>query len=318
MTVSQKKIAEKLGVSIALVSRVLSGRAIEIGISPDTIDRVLETSREMGYVPSAAARALKGKATQTIGIVVYDFKDPFFSAMVEQLQMQSRQLNYSLVLTGFLQRIPDQKDLQLLHKHALDGLIIIGSARDSSWLNEFRHIPKVRIGHGDPEEGTLCITPDEIQSAQLIIEHLVATGRKSAAYLSTQLPAHHIRQTAVAEAANACQLPLELLVFPENNPFKAGQELAGTAPHVDALICATDLIAMGAIHALARSGRSIPEEIAVIGFDDIPTANQYLPSITTIRQPIEKMAQTAFHALMHPNTRDEMRQPVQLIVRQSS
>ena len=152
MTVSQKKIAEKLGVSIALVSRVLSGRAIEIGISPDTIDRVLETSREMGYVPSAAARALKGKATQTIGIVVYDFKDPFFSAMVEQLQMQSRQLNYSLVLTGFLQRIPDQKDLQLLHKHALDGLIIIGSALDSSWLNEFSHIPKVRIGHGDPKK----------------------------------------------------------------------------------------------------------------------------------------------------------------------
>ena len=87
---------------------------------------------------------------------------------------------------------------------------------------------------------------------------------------------------------------------------------------MDALICATDVIAMGAIHALARSGRSIPEEIAVIGFDDIPIASQYLPSITTIRQPIEKMAQTAFHALLHPNRRDEMRQPVQLIVRQSS
>ena len=93
MAVYQKQIAEKLGVSIALVSRVLSGKAEEIGIAPETIKRVIKTAEEMDYVPNAAALALKGKATRTIGVVVYDFKDPFFGAIIEQLQTQAHAHN---------------------------------------------------------------------------------------------------------------------------------------------------------------------------------------------------------------------------------
>ncbi|HKL20692.1 MAG TPA: LacI family DNA-binding transcriptional regulator, partial [Tichowtungia sp.] len=152
MAVSQKQIAEKLGVSIALVSRVLSGKASEIGIAPQTIERVLSTAQEMGYVPSAAALALKGKATRTLGVVVYDFNDPFFGALIEQLQMRAHEHGYSLMLAGFLNRIPDEKDLQPLHKHALDGLIVIGTDLHADWLRDFEHLPVARIGHGAADE----------------------------------------------------------------------------------------------------------------------------------------------------------------------
>jgi len=107
MTISQKQIAEKLGVSIALVSRVLSGKAVEIGIAPETIARVLATAEEMGYVPSAAALALKGKSTRTIGVTVYDFNDPFFGALIKQIQILAHEHNYSLILAGFLNRNPN-------------------------------------------------------------------------------------------------------------------------------------------------------------------------------------------------------------------
>ncbi|MDD3277232.1 MAG: LacI family DNA-binding transcriptional regulator, partial [Kiritimatiellales bacterium] len=96
MAVSQKQIAQKLGVSIALVSRVLSGKAAEIGITPNTIERVLKTAEEMGYVPSAAALSLKGKSTRTLGVTVYDFNDPFFGALIKQIQIQAHEHNYSL------------------------------------------------------------------------------------------------------------------------------------------------------------------------------------------------------------------------------
>ena len=88
MAVSQKQIAERVGVSIALVSRVLSGKARDVGIAEATIEKELKVAEEIGYVPSAAALTLKGKSSRTIGVVVYDFLDPFFGAMIDQLQAQ--------------------------------------------------------------------------------------------------------------------------------------------------------------------------------------------------------------------------------------
>ena len=129
MAVSQKQIAERMGVSIALVSRVLSGKAAEIGITAETIKRVQQAAEEMGYVPSAAALTLKGKATRTIGVAVYDFNDPFFGTLIQQLQIQAHAHDYSLVLAGFLNRTPDEQDLQPLHKHSIDGLIVLDPRR---------------------------------------------------------------------------------------------------------------------------------------------------------------------------------------------
>ena len=106
MAVSQKQVAERVGVSIALVSRVLSGKARDVGIAQSTIERVMQVATEMGYVPNAAALTLKGKATRTIGVVVYDFKDPFFGAIIEELQAQAHEHGYSLVLAGFKKRVP--------------------------------------------------------------------------------------------------------------------------------------------------------------------------------------------------------------------
>lgn len=298
MAVSQKQIAQKLGVSIALVSRVLSGKAAEIGITPNTIERVLKTAEEMGYVPSAAALSLKGKSTRTLGVTVYDFNDPFFGSLIKQIQIQAHEHNYSLLLAGFLNRIPDEQDLQSLHKHALDGLIVIGTDLNAEWLNNFRNMPVARIGHGGPGEQSVRVTVDENQTAGLILDHLIATGRKRLMYISANLPAHRIRQQAFEKAASTRNIELLTEQFSGRDAFEAGGQLVSLRRDADALICATDQVAMGALHALHEAGISVPEEMAVTGFDDIPTAAQFIPPITTICQPLKEMVRQAFGAVI--------------------
>jgi LacI family transcriptional regulator len=318
MAVNQKQIAEKLGVSIALVSRVLSGKAAEIGIAPDTIERVLKAAEEMGYVPSAAALSLKGKATRTIGVTVYDFNDPFFGALIKQIQIQAHEHNYSLILAGFLNRIPDEQDLQSLHKYALDGLIVIGTDLNAEWLSNFQNMPVARIGHGGPDERSVRVTVDEDQAARLLIDHIIESGRKRPLYVSANLPAHRIRQQALERAAAARNIKLVTEQFSGWEAFEAGAQLAGLHRDADALICATDQVAMGALHSLHDAGIAVPEDIVVTGFDGIAAAGQFIPSITTIRQPIEQIVKQAFATVIQPVPPQEILLPGQLIVRQTA
>jgi LacI family transcriptional regulator len=322
MAVGQKQIAEKLGVSIALVSRVLSGKAAEIGITPDTIARVLKTAEAMGYVPSAAALSLKGKATRTIGVTVYDFNDPFFGALIKQIQTQAHEHNYSLVLAGFLNRIPNEQDLQSLHKHALDGLIVLGSDTEALWLQKFNHLPVARIGHGSSNENSLKVTVDEDDAAKQLVGHLADNGRKNLVCISGPLPAHRLRQTALKKAASDAHIQMTVIVSEEKDPFATGREitrqLLKSELRPDALICTTDLIAMGALHALHDAGIAVPGQIAVTGFDDIPTAAQFIPPITTICQPIKEMVHMAFQTIVEPAKPEVIYLKGNLIIRETT
>jgi LacI family transcriptional regulator len=272
----------------------------------------------MGYVPSAAALSLKGKSTRTIGVAVYDFNDPFFGALIKQIQIQAHEHNYSLILAGFLNRNPDEQDLQALHKHALDGLIVIGTDLNAAWLNRFQGMPVARIGHGGTDEQSVRVTVDEDQSARQIIDHLIAAGRRRPVYICADLPAHRIRQQAFKQAAADRGIELPAGQFSGRDAFEAGLHLAPLHYDADVLICATDQVAIGALHALNDAGIVVPEKIAVTGFDDIPAAAQFIPPITTICQPLNGMVQQAFRALIEPSGIQTVYLPGTLVVRKSA
>ena len=301
MAVSQKQIAEKLGVSIALVSRVLSGKAAEIGIAPATVQRVLTTAKQLGYVPSAAALSLKGKSTRTVGVVVYDFMDPFFGLVIRELQRQALTQEYTMVLTGFLHRTPDPVILQPLHKHAIDGLIIIGTDLNAIWLETFSGLPAVRIGHAGEKEQSLRINTDDADAARQLLERTRKKGCRAPAFIGADLSAHRLRAEAFKNVAGEMGLDLRILEASTYTPFDAGKETAYRAlqsvNRPDLLLCATDQVAMGALHALQEAGLNAPKQIRVTGFDDIPAAEQFLPPITTIRQPIQEMTRQALLAM---------------------
>lgn len=322
MAVSQKQIAEKLGVSIALVSRVLSGKAAEIGITQDKIEAVLKVADEMGYVPSAAALSLIGKSTRTIGIAVYDFNDPFFGSLIKEIQTQAHEHDYSLVLAGFLNRIPDRQDLQAFHKHKLDGLVVIGTDTNAQWLDDFAHLPVVRIGHGGKDETAISISIDEVEAAGAVLGHLRLLGRNAIAYVCANLPAHTIRRDAFVEAAQSIGIEMVTLASTERGAFAAGLEatrrLLSSGKSLDAIICATDRVAMGSLRALYDAGIPVPGQIAVTGFDDIPAASEFIPPITTIRQPVKSMVSQAFEAIIDPENYRTCSLSGNLIVRRSS
>ena len=317
MAVNQKQIAERVGVSISLVSRVLSGNAREIGIAEDTIGRVIEVANEMGYVPNVAARMLKGKSSHTIGVVVYDFQDPFFGVSIEQLQSEVHEHGYSLVVAGFRGRQPEESDLAPLHKHALDGLVVLGSAHYSEWLEGFGNMPVVRVGHGEEGEHSVRVTIDEDDAARQLLGHLATRGLDRFVFIGSDLFVHHVRHRAMERTASHMGLRMECLIAPGHGfaaGFHAAQQLLSEAAAAPALVCATDKIAMGALHALHDAGLRWP----VTGFDDVPLAAEFIPSITTIRQPIDAIMKQAFSSIVDPNPPTETLFPGKLMVRSSS
>jgi LacI family transcriptional regulator len=314
MAVSQKQIAARVGVSIALVSRVLSGKAREVGIAESTILKVQKTAEEMGYVPSAAALTLKGKSSRTIGVVVYDFRDPFFGTIIEKLQARAHEQDYSLVLTGFKGRQPDLSDLAPLHKHAIDGLIVLGSSESSDWLNSFSNMPIARIGHGNATEPGVRVSIDEDQAAEQIIDHLVSRGWKRIHFIGSNLFVHSVRFQALerAGARHGIALARHSLAC---DGFEAGLQAAQSILENEvALVCATDVIAMGALHALHNAEKTLP----VVGFDDIPAAAQFIPPITTIQQPLTELVKQAFSVMLDPYEKTEVILAGRLVVRKTA
>lgn len=324
MKVTQKDIAKRIGVSTSLVSRVLSGQAHKIGVHPKKIEDIIRVAKELNYVPSPAALVLKGKKSRMIGLVVYDFYDAYFSMLISELQELSHTHNYSVLLVGFLNRKPKDSDLLPLYKHSVDGIIILGSYGDLSWTDAFKETPIARVGHGTHPNLTLSIGVDEQDSMRKIFSHLCRDlGLKRIAYASRELPAHHMRREAVEESAKffGCELNA-LPVSPEDNDFKAGTAAArillSESELPQAIVCATDTIAMGVIKKMHESGVRVPEDIAIVGFDDIPAASNYIPSITSFRQPIKTFAQKCFEAVIENAEPQTVNIEGELIIRRST
>lgn len=320
MAVTQKQIAEKLGVSVTLVSRVLLGRAKEIGIASATIARVEKTAKALGYIHNAAALSLRGKSTHTIGVVVYNFNDLFFGALIKQIQIQAHKRHYSILLVGFLNRIPNGQDLAPLHKYAIDGLIILGSDMEAKWLSSFRNLPAARIGQGSPEEDSFKIALDEDDAARQLIAHFAAQNRKKVASLSDSRPSARLRQASLKRAAAAAGIRLIPVMSEKEDYFDVGVEttkaVLKTNPDVGALACNTDRIAMGALSVLSSARISVPGQVMVTGFDDIMSAIRITPAITTIHQSLEEVAEQAFQAIINPPFRPQtVYLPGKLVVR---
>ena len=305
MKVTQKDIAKRIGVSTSLVSRVLSGQAHKIGVHPKKIEDIIRVAKELNYVPSPAALALKGKKSRTLGLVVYDFLDPYFAMVINELHELAHAQNYSVLLVGFLNRQPKDSDLLPLYKHSVDGIVILGSYGDLSWTDAFKETPIARIGHGTHPNLTLAIGIDEQDAMRKIFWHLAKDlGLKKIAYASRELAAHHMRRDAAEKAAKFFGCDYSCLpVSSETSDFKAGTNIAralmdkGRENLPQAIVCATDTIAMGIIKRFYECGVRVPEDVAIVGFDDISAAANYIPSITSFRQPVKLFAQKCFNVV---------------------
>ena len=322
--VTQRDIANELGVSIPLVSRVLSGKAKDIGIADETIERIQASAKRMGYRANVQARGLRSGDVRTLGVVVSDFEDPFFGHFMQQLEHHARSIGYSMLVES-LASITEENQFK---NQRISRMVILGSLEDLSWtLPHLRNgTPVIQVGHGPEMVGITRLEIDEPLALNLLMSHLSTQHVRAAAYLGFTSGSKVSRYNAFLAAAKAngiCHLDEHVWGTDQGNVDhgakrieRALNEHSENLP--DVVICANDQLAIGALYTLQQHSIQIPDDIRICGFDDIPMASFTHPRLTTLRQPVEEMIRGLFAHMGSRNPPADHHFTPELMVRESA
>ncbi|MEV4472496.1 LacI family DNA-binding transcriptional regulator [Nonomuraea sp. NPDC049504] len=281
-------IAERAGVSIASVSRVLNG----LPTRQETVRKVMAAADELGYVRNAVARSLKSRRTHQIAFAMADVGNPAYLAMLREIQPVLKAAGYRLVLHSTDAVVADEIDvLHSLGERYVDGLIMSPLRVTDTHLQMLATARAPVVIIGSVPDGTRVdnVRADSRTGVRLAVDHLYALGRRRIAMVNGPLDTvpGAARGAAYREALTDLGLPYdENLVqigdFYREEGRRAVAELLDRAPEIDALMCANDLIALGALDVLRAKGRRVPEDVAVVGMDDTNLAAASWPSLTSV------------------------------------
>ncbi|MBN2257580.1 MAG: LacI family DNA-binding transcriptional regulator [Anaerolineaceae bacterium] len=327
--VDLEKIAKMASVSRSTVSRVVNDQA---DVSPEVRQRVKKIIQETGFQPNLAARSLRNKQTDIIGLVICNtmvglFTDPYFAQL--NLSISQTCYKYNKTLALYLEGEPDTIFPRLTRRGLMDGILLQAGKMKDSLLKKMlkTDIPFVYLGR-PTESGVSYVDIDNVTGAHLATSHLISMKHKRIAAIcgdldtTTGADRHEGYTLALREEGIPYQ---EELVgegdFSEISGYQAMLQLLNSKPN--AVFAANDMMARGAIRAIQEAGLSIPHDVAVVGFDDLPPAVSASPLLTTVRQPINQMGASAvemlFDVIQHGS------QPVrhtvldvELIIRESS
>jgi LacI family transcriptional regulator len=283
-------VALRAQVSVMTVSRVVNARS---GVSHATRARVREAIATLGYRPNIVARGLKRHRSGTIGLIVPDVTNPYFPAIVRGAEDVASRHGYTLLLTNVIE--DPQREiaaLQAFEDRRVDGVIVCSPRLPSPQLDALlrRHHAAVVVNRRTRPDVAGSVRLDHENGMREAMEHVLAGGAKRLAVLAGPPQAHAGRERLLgidrATREHGVDLPDER-VRP-CPPTVEGGETAALAllsadPTIDTLLCFNDLVAAGALRALARLGRRVPDDVSVVGCDDIPFASMFHPSLTTLR-----------------------------------
>jgi LacI family transcriptional regulator len=297
--VTLKTIAEHLGLTPGTVSAALNNSPAARSIPEHTKNRIIEAAQTLNYRPNFFARTLRLKRTYTIGVIAEEIGDAYGAAVISGIEEYLRKNNY-FFLTVIHRHDPKllQTYAQMLLTRGVEGFI----TTDTS-LSEKLALPTVAISGHQSVEGVTNIVLDHKRAAHLALEHLKALGHEDIAFIKGQTVSSDstVRWNAICEVAQELGIAVrhELTIQLDGTdstpaigyPF-AKQLLARKKPFT-ALFAYNDISAIGSLWAFHEAGLRVPEDISVIGFDDIPGAAFANPALTTVRQPLLRMGQIA-------------------------
>ncbi|MDO4259782.1 MAG: LacI family DNA-binding transcriptional regulator [Actinomycetaceae bacterium] len=299
-------VAREAGVSVSTASRAL-GKGSEL-IGASTRDHVRAVARRLGYQVNPIARSLRLATTGAIGMVVPSISNPFFMELVEKVEHSLAARGLSLLLSDSRTSITvEDQQLRSLESGAVDGLLIVPCHQKYSAPALERTslaIPTIQLDRVVHSLPLPTVGVDDVHGMRAILDHLKATGATRIAMLANT-GKDVSSDTRVAEVlAYAPHIGLELrkedcmeCAFSVEAGASAVATLIEQSRLADAVVCLNDLLAIGAITQLRKSGVAVPEEVMVTGFDDIQFAALMRPSITTLRQPLENIAEAAVDIL---------------------
>jgi DNA-binding LacI/PurR family transcriptional regulator len=290
-----RDIATASGVSQSTVSRVLNDAPTRVPIAADTRERVMLAARELGYRPNPLARGLRGASTMLLGAVVRDITDPFFAGAIEALSVEAMARGYNVVLGHAHGRADEALALTaVLETRHCDALVLLGDMQDQPRLvadlgNSL--IPIVGLWQGSSPLEVPTVDVDNRAGVRAGLEHLAELGHERIAFIGGRLLGDiRERQAAYAEfmIERFGGVPDGYIQHVPNTPSggeTALHALLGLARPPSAVMTSTDTLAVGVLHAAHSAGRTVPDELSVVGFDDILLASHTVPALTTLRMP---------------------------------
>jgi DNA-binding LacI/PurR family transcriptional regulator len=326
---SIKDIAKLARVSHSTVSRALQNSPL---VNAETAEKIRQIARESGYRASAVARGLVTKRTQTIGLVVTTVADPFASEVVSGLEQAANDHGYAVFLAesnGEPER--EKKIVQSFAERRVDGIVVTSSRVGALYLPLLSEmmVPIVLVNNQHPGAFVHSVMIGNLEGSKAAAGHLVTLGHRRIAYLGDQFgyQSDTERFAGYMEALDTAGIPFlpELVVHGNGKPdeaMRATERLLALPDPPTAVCCYNDMSALGAMRSIHLQGLKVPDDISVVGFDDLFLASYTQPPLTTVRQPMRRMGQLAMESLfkLMLGTESEIRIRVdaELIVREST
>jgi len=303
-TISLRTLGEYLNLSPATISLVLNNAPGVRSIPQETRDRVTEAAAKFDYRPSFYARSLRKRQTFSIGVLVPDLNDHYATQVLSGMEELLIEEGY-FYLTASHRRKPDliEEYPRLLLDRCVEGFILIDTVLEHSLK-----LPVVAVAGHRKFEGVTNVVLDQRRAAELALRHLVQLGHRKIAFMRGGSHSSDADERWECHMAVARELKLEVLpeltvdiklrVSTPEMGFGPAVELINRGVDFSALVCYNDVSAFGAIRALVDHGLKVPEDVSVVGFDDIQSAAFHNPSLTTIRQPLNQMGSVAARILL--------------------
>ncbi|MDG6895961.1 substrate-binding domain-containing protein [Volucribacter amazonae] len=295
-----KEVAKQAGVSVATVSRVLNNHS---SASPRSRQAVLKAVQQLGYQPNANAQALASQTNSTIGVVVTDVTDAFFAILVKAVDQVAEQYHKNILIgIGYHNAEKEREAIETLIRKRCSCLVVHSKALDDHTLAQYlQQIPgMVIINRTIPHYEQRCVSLDNQKGTFLATESLIQLGHKHIAYIgsSHKITDEKERYRGYVNALSHYHLPLIDYAVAQGSPdFEGGEQamihLLSYNKNLSAVVAYNDSMAAGALSVLHENNIKVPQQFSVVGFDDMPIARYLIPKLTTIRYPIDLMANYA-------------------------
>jgi len=330
--VTIREVANMAQVSLGTVSNVLNNPSV---VAPNTRKRVLEVIDSTRFVRNTAAHQLRVGKSRTIGVVLLDIANPFFTEIVRGAEHVLREQNYVLMVCSTDESARrEQRYLRVLEEHRVDGLLVspVDSDLESAVGLTARGIPTVLLDRDGSSHGLCSAAVDDIRGAELAADHLFGLGHETIALVNGPATIRQCtdrregarrsaRRARRGRSASLQEIVVGALTIDRGEDAVAA--LLAAEPRPSAVMCANDLLAFGVLRGLAAAGVAVPEQMAVVGYDDVVFASMLSPPLSSVRQPKYELGVAAAELLLEevsgaPHEHRAVRFEPELVVRASS
>jgi LacI family transcriptional regulator len=330
VSVTMRDVARKAGVSIKTVSRVVNDQS---EVAAETRQRVLTAITELGYRPSKLARALVTQRTDTIGLILGDITNPFFPEFSRGVMDVAQAEGYSVFVCNSDGRLASQiRALDSLVDHAVDGIILFPAYESEDEMKAFadHYQPVVVVGRFFEHPGIGLVIMKSYQGARLAVDYLVSRGHTAIGMITGSCSPLSLMQRVQGfrDGLKDHGLPvIDEWILPGppvlEHGVEAARQLLTQHPQVTAIFAYNDLLALGSIQACKKLGRRVPDDCAIVGFDDIEFASMVSPALTTVHVNKYKLGQQSMTRLLEmlhdpEGSFDPIYEDVTLMVRESA